>query len=92
MKLYYFDVYAKGEAIRILLNHAKVPFEDIRMDGKDFKLFKEKGYFEFGQVPVLEMPNGHRFSQSYSILRMLGKTYGYYPVDELRAWSVDSAL
>ena len=32
-QLIYFDVYGKAEPIRILLNHAKVTYEDVRMTG-----------------------------------------------------------
>ena len=49
MKLYYFPLYARGEAIRIMLSHAKQPFEDIRVSFQDWpKLKAEPGMFEFG--------------------------------------------
>ena len=31
LKMVYFDAYGRGEPIRILLGHAKVPFEDERL-------------------------------------------------------------
>ncbi len=34
-----------------------------------------------GQVPALETPEGKVLSQSQSILRYLGRKYGYYPQD-----------
>ena len=41
LKLHYFDGYVRAEAIRMLLNHAKVPFEDIRYSWPDFQKLKE---------------------------------------------------
>ena len=34
--------------------------------------------------------DGKYYSQGASILRMLGKRYGYYPEDPIQAWRVDS--
>lgn len=30
-KLIYFDIYGKAEPIRMMLNHAKIQFEDLRL-------------------------------------------------------------
>ncbi|TNV75768.1 hypothetical protein FGO68_gene16617 [Halteria grandinella] len=94
LKLYYLDTLGRGEPIRMLLNHAKIPFEDIRSDIHEFEEFKKKigPKFEFGQVPVIETPDGELFSQSLAIMRLLGKWYGYYPQDPIAAWKVDSLL
>ncbi len=59
--LYYFDLYGRGEAIRMLLNHAKVQFKDTRLDNWEFESFKNSGKCEYGTLPVLEM-NGKRYS------------------------------
>ena len=86
VKLYYFDVYARAEPIRLLLNHAKVPFEDVRVQGEDFaKLKGDSNKLEFGQLPVLEH-DGRFLSQSAAILRYLGAQHGYYPSDPTLAW------
>lgn len=90
-KLYYFDVYARAEPIRLLLNHAKVTFEDVRLTGADFATFKSEKNPEFGQVPVLEI-NGEQLSQSAAIIRYIGKQHGYYPEDALAAWKADSII
>jgi prostaglandin-H2 D-isomerase / glutathione transferase len=55
IKLHYLDIYARAECIRLLLTHAKVPFEDIRYKFEDFPKLKQSGNLEFGQLPVLEV-------------------------------------
>lgn len=78
MKLYYFDVPARGEAIRMLLRHAQVPFEDVRVTFADWP--KLKNTFEGKQLPVLEF-EGKRYAQSKAILEFLGAKYGYLPTN-----------
>ena len=54
---------------------------------------KDSGKLEFGQVPMLEMPDGHRFVQSWAILRYLGRIYDYYPIEDAKiAWKIDSTI
>jgi len=77
MKLYYFDFAARGEPIRLLLTHAGVKFEDVRIKLQDWMSYKPT--FEMHQVPVLEIEPGHRLNQSYAILEYLGLKYGYLP-------------
>lgn len=85
-KLYYFDVYALGEPIRLLFTHAKVPFDDVRLNKDSFTELKNNDRLEFGQVPMLEV-DGKRYTQSKAILRLLGKQHGYYPTDDaFKAW------
>ena len=48
MKLYYFDVYGRAEAIRMLLNHAKVEFEDVRFQKEEWPKMKAELDLEFG--------------------------------------------
>ena len=55
MKLYYFGVYGRAEPIRMLLAHAKIEYEDVRLDHEQQQKLKAEGKFEFGQVPVLEI-------------------------------------
>lgn len=48
MKLYYFDGQGRAECIRMLLNHVKQEFEDIRLTSEEFGKLKAEGKFEFG--------------------------------------------
>ena len=58
MKLTYFPAYGRAEPIRMLLNHAKVPFEDKKISFQEFAELKKTKYLEFGQVPALEWADG----------------------------------
>ena len=71
MKLYYFDVYARAEPLRMALSYAKVDYEDIRVTREQFAKMKEEGKLEFGQLPVIEK-DGKFFGQSSSLLRFIG--------------------
>ena len=43
------------------------------------------------QLPVLEI-DGNKLAQRYSVLRYLGKLYGFYPESDYEAYLVDSVL
>ena len=58
MKVYYFDVFAKAEPIRMMLSMANVPYEDVRVNGEKFKEMKESGVLEYGHLPMLELDDG----------------------------------
>jgi glutathione S-transferase len=90
MKLYYFNIFGRAESIRFLLSHAKVEYEEV--DAGPIMADLKKDKLEFGQVPLLETAEGHRFVQSWAILRYLGRTYGYYPNDAELAWKIDSTI
>ena len=92
MKLHYFDGYGRGEAVRILLNHAGAEYEDVRYKREDWiKVKGDNTKYEYGQIPVLEK-DGKFYSQSDAILRLLGREYGYYPSDAEAAYRVDNLI
>ena len=92
MKLYYFDVYGKGEALRLLLSHSGAEWEDVRLKGETWMAFKpDTTKCEYGQLPILER-DGKFLSQSTAILRLLGREHGYYPSDAEAAYRVDNLI
>ena len=91
-QLLYFDVYGKAEPIRILLNHAKIAYEDVRMTPDQFKEKKIAGEFPSGQVPVWITDDGKKFNQSNAILRALAIEHGYYGETFEERWAADFVL
>jgi glutathione S-transferase len=92
MKFYYFDLYGKGEAIRVLFDQAKVDYEDVRVTGPTWIALKaDKEKCPFGQVPVLE-DDGKVYTQSNAILRYIGTKYGLYPKDAVQAYECDQLI
>lgn len=98
LKLYYFGIPGKGEAIRLALNFAGIPFEDCRIDNEIFKTLKENGTLPYGQVPALEITtktSKRIICQSAAILRFIGRVAKpglLYPEDPIDAAFVDSVL
>jgi len=45
MKLYYFDIAARAECIRLLLYHAGIAFQDIRVNWNDWFKIKNNKIF-----------------------------------------------
>ena len=89
-QLIYFDLYAKAEPIRLLLNHAKVAFEDVRMTGNMWA--ERKANIPAGQVPVWITDDGKVYNQSHAILRALGIEHGYYGETFEERWAADMVL
>ena len=92
MKLYYFDITGLAEPIRLLLYHAKVPFEDIRMKREEWPSKKNDPLFEFHSMPVLVLPDGTKITQSNAIMEYLGSKYGYLPTDEKSTYIIRNVI
>ena len=78
----------------MMLWHAGVEFEDVRVQLEDWSALKASGKFEFGCMPVIELPTqDHKMlGQMLAIFRYLGKKLGYYPKDKDVAYKVDSMM
>ena len=91
MKVHYFDAYGRAEPIRMILSHAKVPYEDVRHSKEEVQKLKDEGKLEFGKLPAVEH-EGKFYSETVSIVDFIGRKHGYYPEDAKEAWRVDSIV
>lgn len=76
-KLHYFDMPGRGEAIRLLLRHAKVNFDDIRIKMTEWA--EKKDSYPLKQLPMLEFM-GKRLFQTDAIMHRLALKLGYLPL------------
>jgi len=85
-KLKYFDIRGRGEAIRMAFHDQGVEFVDDSFTSDEWgktspdglkATWTAEGKLAFGQVPLLEM-DGLKLVQSHTILRYMGRKYGWY--------------
>lgn len=105
--LCYFNIKVKGEALRMLLHHAKVEVNEVRVAVPQWPTLKPKT--SAGQLPIwiepghdeceepitageISLPAGRHFNQANAILRRLGEKYGYMAEGLEDQWSVDWSL
>jgi len=90
--LTYFDLYGRGEAIRMALVHSNTEFEDNRVSGDSWAAFKASGKCNNGQVPVLEVA-GKYLNQSEAVIRFVGSQTGAYnTADPFAMWAADAVI
>ena len=65
---------------KVMLNYAKIPYEEITLTHEEWPKMKESGKFLFGQLPALEV-NGKMYVQSGAILFYLCRKNGMIPTD-----------
>lgn len=98
LKLYYFNIKGKGEPLRLIMHHAGLEFEDVRLAKEEFLERKARGEFTFGQVPTLAVDQGcgsTQLVQTAAIARFLAKlveSAELYPADPLIAAKVDAII
>jgi prostaglandin-H2 D-isomerase / glutathione transferase len=90
LKLSYFDFDGgRGEAVRLALTIAKVPFEDERLSREGFAARVRE--LPYGALPVLYV-DGKPLAQSNAICRYVGKLTDLYPSDPWQAALCDEIL
>ena len=90
LALIYFDFDgSRGETARVTMHLGGIPFEDRRIDQKDWPALRDQ--MPFQALPVLEV-DGTPITQSNTINRYVGKLAGLYPTDDWQAARVDEVM
>ena len=87
LTLYYFNVRARAELIRLIFAAAGRPWNDVRFDLDQWTTYKPK--MLLGQCPVLEFPDGTQLGQSMSIARYVARETGLAGKDNLESAKID---
>ncbi|KAG2493220.1 hypothetical protein HYH03_008637 [Edaphochlamys debaryana] len=88
-RLHYFTYPARAEPARLMLTIGNIPFDDVTYTPESYAEFKPKA--PFGQVPVLEFPDGSMLAQGGAIDRYVAKLVGLCPADPLAVARADEA-
>ena len=87
LKLTYFNIEGAAEKVRLALKLGGLAFEDARVDFPNWPALKPTT--PYGQVPLLEIDDGPPVTQSFAMLRYVGRLSGLYPDDPLLALHID---
>ena len=87
IKLTYFNFEGVAEKIRLALKIGGLAFVDERVAFAQWPEMKSKT--PYGVLPILEVDDSPPISQSYAILRYVGRLTNLYPQDPLLALRVD---
>jgi len=90
LKLYYFNLQARGEIIRLILAAAGRSYEDFRFTGEQWPEYKPN--MILGQVPVLELADGTQIPQSGTIARYVARETGLAGSDNLESAKIDAVV
>jgi glutathione S-transferase len=90
LKLYYFNLQARGEITRLILAAAGRSYEDIRFDSNQWLEYKPK--MILGQVPVLELSDGTQIPQSLTVARYVARETGLAGSDNLESAKMDAVV
>jgi len=91
VKVTYFNMEATAERLRLALVMTNTPFEDERIEMKDWSALKPT--LKYKQVPAMEV-DGEKMYQSQAMLRFIGRLDdgSLYPQDPKKAYKIDMML
>lgn len=95
LKLVYFNLRIRGEALRHILEIGKANYEEERIELKDWPVLKEKltndGTLPYGTLPLL-IDGDKKIVQSCTIGRYLGKKLNLYGKNEDEQLKIDLVM
>ena len=91
IKLYHLHFNSRAVIIRAMLTYKKIPFEDIRITGENWKTLKYSGKFEFQNLPKLEV-DGREYVQMYSINNYLARQLDLFGNNIEEDYQINSLL
>ena len=87
-RIWYFQMYGRGEPMRLLLTHAGIPWEDMTVTNPEWGMLKPMA--PGNSLPLVEMQNGSmKGGATRATMRFFSLTYGYYPEDPMQAQQCD---
>ena len=89
-KFYYFNLYVRGEPIRMMLEQSGETWEDKVITFPEWGAIKPT--MPNGQVPCLELEDGTKMGESLACLRFLAMKHGLYPEDPIEAAKCNEAM
>jgi glutathione S-transferase len=87
LKLTYFNIEGAAEKVRLALKVGGVEFQDERIEFPQWTELKPKT--PFGQLPLLCIDDKPPVTQSYAMLRYVGRLSNLYPQDIDKAREID---
>ena len=90
-RLVYFAVPGRGEASRVALALSEIEWEDVEVNGEQFRSMQENGELPWNMLPVLQTEKG-TIAESSAILRYIGQFAGLIPDDSYEAAKVDEFI
>jgi glutathione S-transferase len=87
IKLSYFDIEGIAEKIRLALKIGGLEFEDERFSFAQWPELKAKS--PFGALPIMTIDDSPPITQSYAMLRYIGRLTNMYPVENDLALRID---
>jgi len=90
LKLYYFNLQARGELIRLILAAGGRSYQDIRFELNQWPEYKPK--MILGQCPVLELSDGTQIPQSLTIARYVARETGLAGSNNTESAKIDAVV